>query len=240
MSDVLYIRHALRHFGHANIIKYCHRPFLGPKDKEELTRVGAWHNGEWKGEDSSRWRMSREAVEMMDEELLSQINSMVSPDDVLWHLGDFAMPGKSDYYRKCREYRDRIKCRNVYLIWGNHDDRSIRDLFTETYDLRMIAVPELGVKAILCHYAMAVWDGSHRGNIQLYGHSHSEAEPWMNQHMPTRRSIDVGVDNAYKLLGKFCPFTTDALEKLVIKKLGFHFDHHVPKMSQAPKEETLQ
>lgn len=229
------------HFGHANIIKYCHRPFLSERDKEELSRIGAWHDGNWKGEGSSNWRMTPEAVEMMDEELLKQINAVVGEKDILYHLGDFAMPARQFNYRdRCRYYRDRIKCRTVYLVWGNHDDRRIRDLFNETYDLKAISPPGMSAKIVLCHYAMAVWDGSHRGNLQLYGHSHSEAEPWLERTMTGRRSMDVGVDNAYKLVGAFRPFSLDEILTRLQKRPGFAFDHHVGKMANTPREEELQ
>ena len=42
-------------------------------------------------------------------------------------------------------------------------------------------IPGTDQSIVLCHYAMAVWDKSHRGNLMLYGHSHSEAEPWLEE-----------------------------------------------------------
>ena len=229
----------IRYFGHGNIIKYSKRPFLAEADKEELTRIGSWHDGNWKGEGASRWRMTREAVDMMDDELIYQINRMVGEDDWLFHLGDFAMPGKDSYYEKCCRYRDRINCNNIVLIWGNHDHRSIRDLFSETYDLKMISVDGMRERLVLCHYAMAVWDGSHRGNLHLYGHSHSEAEPWLDRTMLGRRSMDVGVDNAAKLLGAYRPFSLEEVKARLINNVGFAFDHHVSKMANTPTEEEL-
>jgi calcineurin-like phosphoesterase family protein len=58
----------------------------------------------------------------------------------------------------------------------------------------------------MCHYSMAAWDQSHRGSIQLYGHSHSTDEDRLDIIMPGRRSMDVGVDNAFKRVGEFRPF----------------------------------
>lgn len=228
------------HFGHGNIIKYCFRPFLSERDKEELSRIGAWHNGSWKGEGSSNWRMSDEAIEMMDEELLKQINDLVGENDTLWHLGDFAMPAKRhNHYYRTRYYRDRIKCRTVNLVWGNHDDRRTRDIFNDTFDLKEIGVDGLQNNVVLCHYAMAVWNKSHRGNLHLYGHSHSEAEPWLERTMTGRRSMDVGVDNAAKLLGAYRPFSVEEIKARLVTRVGFAFDHHVGKMANTPTEETL-
>ncbi len=216
------------HFNHGNIIKYSNRPFLSQKDKEELTRSGAWHDGVWKSSKSSRWRMTQEAVSLMDDTLINEINSIVGENDVLWHLGDFAFADKHNYYSTCRGYRDRIKCRNVNIIWGNHDDRKIRDLFNEAYDLKMVSLPNQTNRVVLCHYSLAIWDGSHRQNIHLYGHSHSEAEVSLESKFPGRRSMDVGVDNAAKLLGKYRPFTLEEIQNIMSVREGHNLgDHHI-------------
>jgi calcineurin-like phosphoesterase family protein len=73
------------HFGHANIIKYCNRPY---KD-----------------------------VSHMDDQLLKNINYWVEKDDILYHLGDFALGNKE----KIAAYLSRIVCKRNFLILGNHD-----------------------------------------------------------------------------------------------------------------------
>lgn len=228
------------HFGHGNIIKYCDRPFLAAADIEaKAANGGTWHTGEWKGRAASQWRITPEAIAMMDDTLINNINKTVGENDTLYHLGDFCMAGKHGIYEKCKYYRNRIKCRNIHFVWGNHDERVIRDLFSSNHDLFM-ATPN-GQQIVLCHYALAVWDKSHRGSWQLYGHSHSAAEPWMNANMVGRRSMDVGVDNAYKILGEFRPFSFEEIRKIMDAKEGFSFDHHIPKnAAQAgPKEEDV-
>lgn len=205
------------HFGHGNIIKYCNRPFLADADREALeANGGTWHNGNWKR--GSGWKMSREAVEMMDNTIIDAINAKVGTDDILWHLGDFAMPGKYRYERMCRYYRDRIHCQNIYLVWGNHDTRSIGDMFQRTHD--KVRIREQGVDIVLCHEAFAIWDKSHRGAWNLYGHSHAGAEKWLDQIMPGRRSMDVGVDNANKLLGEFRPFSFEEVYEIMKDRPG--------------------
>lgn len=169
----------------------------------------------------------------MDEHLIQQINACVGEGDILWHLGDFSMyshsKGKNNvYYYRCKGYRDRIKCKTVNIIWGNHDDRSIWDLFNENYALKELRIGKDRM-FVLCHYAMAIWNKSHRGAIHLYGHSHSMAEPWLNRNMPGRKSIDVGVDNAAKILGDYRPWSMDELVAHFDKQKGFWFDHHIPK-----------
>lgn len=189
------------HFGHRNIIKYSNRPFPD--------------------------------VEAMDDHLISQINAHVMEDDILWHLGDFSMyshsKGKNgSYYAACKKYRDKIKCQNVNIVWGNHDDDSIQDLFSEACHLKELRLENYPI-IVLCHYAMAIWNKSHRSAIHLYGHSHGMAEPWFNRNMPGRRAIDVGVDNTYKIIGDFRPWSIQELLSHFNNRKGYWFDHHVPK-----------
>ena len=59
----------------------------------------------------------------MDAAILSNLNRKVGEDDQLFFLGDFCIGGPE----KARQYRDRIVCRNVHFVEGNHD-RALRDL----------------------------------------------------------------------------------------------------------------
>jgi calcineurin-like phosphoesterase family protein len=70
---------------------------------------------------------------------------------------------------------------------------------------------------------MALWDGSHRGNVQLYGHSHANAEAKLDQMMPDRRSMDVGVDNAFRLLGEYRPFSLEEISQIMDDRNGILF-----------------
>ncbi len=88
---------------------------------------------------------------------------------------------------------------------------------------------------------MAVWNRSHRGAWQLYGHSHSGLEPWIDKALPGHRSMDVGVDNAYKILGEFRPFRFQEIGKIMKSRDGFFADHHGNKKSlvTGPTEESV-
>jgi calcineurin-like phosphoesterase family protein len=218
-------RTAIRYFGHGNIIKYCKRPFLTDYDKQGLSREGAWKDGAWINGQSSRWRMTEEAVWMMNNQIINNINDLVGENDTLWHLGDWAFAPKNDYYQRCRMYRDKIKCRNIYLVWGNHDHRTIGDLFNGTYDQHELYVGNQRV--IVNHYAMAAWNKSHRGSIQLFGHSHGGADTWLDSVMPGHRSMDVGVDVANRILGHYRPFSFEEIMTIMNKRTGHSIgDHH--------------
>ena len=164
------------HFGHANIIKYCARPFLtDPERQRALTDA------------RGPWRVSDDTVRRHDAGLLDAINSRVEQDDELWILGDFCW-GRFD---EAAHYRERIVCRNVHLVWGNHDHRSIEPVFTSCIEQGMITVE--GQPIWLNHYPARSWDRRFHGSWHLYGHVHGRlmAQDEANPAMLTR---DVGVD----------------------------------------------
>jgi calcineurin-like phosphoesterase family protein len=164
------------HLGHGTFIKLWHRPFLSPEETE-LLRRGT----------KGQWRVSEETVRRHDDALLDAVNSRVGADDVLWVLGDFCK-GRLD---QATRYRDRIRCRQVHLVWGNHDHPSIRPLFGEAIAQGMVQVE--GQDIWLNHYPMRSWNRSFYGSWHLYGHVHGRfsAQDAADDWMLTR---DVGVD----------------------------------------------
>jgi calcineurin-like phosphoesterase family protein len=222
------------HSGHGNIIKYCARnKFLADIDRAVLeSNGGKWHDGEWKGRGSSSWRISEESINNMDDTIIENINNTVGKDDILYHLGDFCFAPKNEYFEKASSYRKRINCKEIHFLFGNHDKPQIKGLFNSCHDILDINVN--GQKITLCHYAMLTWNGSHRGSICLYGHSHSNLEEYADKIMPGRRAMDVGIDNAAKLIGEYRPFSFDEIIQILSTKKGFSCDHH-----KGPTEEEL-
>jgi calcineurin-like phosphoesterase family protein len=226
------------HFHHGNIIKYCHRPFLCKSDQEALARLGRWHNGIWKGEGACNHKIDVESIRIMNDTLIANINKTVGEDDELWILGDFAFGSKGNYYNRCKEMRNRINCYRVNLVWGNHDEYGIGDLFEEVHERKYLNYN--GQLFVFDHYAPAIWRDSHRGAIALYGHSHSGAEGWLDQALGRgRRSMDVGIDNALLLLGEPRPFHLDEISEIMKDRPGHSIDHHVKVDPKTPREETL-
>lgn len=132
------------HYGHTNI--------CGPK-------VSSWKSG----------FRNFDRVEDMNDAIVNSYNEVLGENDILYHLGDWSFGGVDNISK----FRNRIKCKNIILIYGNHDHhirKSFRHLFKETYDFLERRIG--GHLFILNHYAQRVWNKSHHGSLHLYGHSH--------------------------------------------------------------------
>lgn len=70
------------------------------------------------------------------------------------------------------------------------------------------------------HYPHAFWPNSHNGAGHIYGHTHSHREITLDLALPGRRSMDIGVDYAKKLLGDYRPFELDYIANLLVTTPG--------------------
>ena len=163
------------HLDHANIIKFCNRPF---NDVEHMNKV-----------------------------LIDNINDAVESEDSLYILGDFCL-GNS---QKWRAFRNRIVCRDIILIRGNHDKQFPNSLFSRADNLitKVFDISWGGIPITLCHYAMRTWPASHFGSWHLYGHSHNSL-----YEDPTSLCFDVGVDG-----NDFKPYSLEDVENRMKPKV---------------------
>ncbi len=169
-------------------------------------------------------------VEKMNAAIVNNINSIVGQDDILIHLGDWSFGG----FENIEEFRNRILCKNIHLVLGNHDHHIRRDkggvksLFSSVQDYLMIdlRVNKTGKlvdrHTLICmHYPIASWDGMNNGNIHLHGHVH------LPKHLRVAdgKAMDVGVDGnnivpieIYEIL--------NIMHNQPIRKLTLPKDHH--------------
>lgn len=146
-------------------------------------------------------------VDEMNESLIVNYNSVVRPTDTVYHLGDVS-------FGKDKETETVLRRLNgsKHLIFGNHDKslRKNKDLLSKYFgsvnDYAEIDVN--GQKIILCHYSFRVWNKSHHGSWNLFGHSHGSLYD-----DPNLLSMDVGVDpNGYY------PISFEEVKKIMEKK----------------------
>ena len=130
-------------------------------------------------------------VRDMDESLIRAWNAVVNPDDVVYHLGDFAM-GLHDGDR-VRSIFSRLMGRK-FLILGNHDYQRqnrihpvIASLGWDQPPTQQLEITDDGQRVFLCHYPCRTWPGFLKGAWHFYGHTHGEMPHY-------HRSRDVGVD----------------------------------------------
>lgn len=144
------------HFGHANVIKYCKRPYS--------------------------------SVEEMDQALIANWNSTVSPVDTVFVLGDVFFCNKTRALEILPQLNG-VKC----LVHGNHDrvirkNAPIQTHFKHIYpDLHSQIID--GTFVVMCHYPLLTWDRRSHGSFMLHGHCHNTI-PFD----PTQKRLDVGVD----------------------------------------------
>ena len=146
-----------------------------------------------------------------DNYMIAQINRYVPPGDRLFILGDMA-------WHSVENYLDRMLCKDVHLIWGNHDKANYGKKFKTAEDVVEIKIGEH--KVFLSHYPHAYWPASHHGSFHLYGHCHRQREATLDAAFPGRRSLDVGVDNALQVLGEYRPFRDDEIVLILGSRPG--------------------
>ena len=169
-------------------------------------------------------------IEKMNTAIVNNINEVVGQDDILIHLGDWSFGG----YEQIREFYDRLICKNIHLILGNHDTHieknreNIQDLFLSVSHYNTLEYKNrsgITHKFVLCHYPICSWHDMKKGVYHLFGHLHT---PKQNKIM-TGRSMDVGMDG-----NDLKPYNIDdIIRKLSGRPIAFNTlkdDHHLDDM----------
>lgn len=175
-------------------------------------------------------------VSIQDEHLLQQINQYVKKEDRLYILGDFAMVSKGS---EAKAIRDKIVCRDVRLVLGNHErctPGAYAKVFQQVGDIleyRWGDSPDQMV--VLSHYPLAAWNHSFRGSYNFYSHLHNKCEPLFDHMFPHRRSIDVGVDNSFRLNGEYRPFLLTEILNLLKERRGHSPDRRSFRITRCEK-----
>lgn len=184
MSDILITSD--EHYGHEQIIQYVNRPFTSVE----------------------------ESIETMIERHNKKVPN--NRNYVTVHVGDLFWHTLTE--EKAIEILSRLHGGHAF-IYGNHDELIEQSRTLQT-KFRWIAGQnkESGIRILnwnkhkitLCHYAMHVWDRSHKGSWMLFGHSHGE--------LTVRgKSFDIGVD-----CHNFEPWTLEEIEVEMEKRPQGH------------------
>jgi calcineurin-like phosphoesterase family protein len=182
----------------------------------------------WEG--ASNLTREFNSLDHMNDTLVNNINNMVGEDDILIHLGDFSFGG----FEKIQEFRDRIVCKNIHLVLGNHDHHiernkeNVQSLFSSVQNYLRLEVRKPVSKTMMekftfvcMHYPIASWHDMNIDVIHLHGHVH--LPPHLR--IADGKAMDVGVDgNGMEPLS--LNEVLSIMEKQPIKKLALPKDHH--------------
>ena len=129
----------------------------------------------------------------MNEKLIANWNAKVKPEDIVYHLGDFAFRGANMNLDRIIEFYNRLNGKKILII-VNHD----LDWIDKVADkLEYKPVDYLEIKdgndiVVLCHYPIEDWDGKHHGTMHVHGHIHGRD---IISHLPNRFNAGVDVRN---------------------------------------------
>lgn len=145
------------------------------------------------------------SVQEMDDTMIENWNNVVGPDDIVYHLGDFAL-GRGSYMQNVLDICSVLNGKKI-LIYGNHDYPKRLRLMTPFEEMHHVLFRRFGdLEIFMSHYAHRVWNKSHRGSIHLYAHSHGTLEE-------IGFSKDVGVDS-----NNFTPLSLKSIEEWYERK----------------------
>lgn len=152
----------------------------------------------WNKESGNNFRIFN-SLDTMNDRLVAGINASVGQDDILFHLGDWSFGG----FESIRQFRDRLVCKNIHLILGNHDQHiarnkdDVQEIFSSVHNmLDLIVKWNVGTptqdeaKFMLMHFPIASWDNLARSVIHLHGHVHLPK----HRRIGPGKMMDVGVD----------------------------------------------
>ena len=165
-------------------------------------------------------------IEKMNESILNGINWNVGQDDILICLGDWSFGG----FEYIEEFRNRIVCKNVHLVLGNHDHHiernkgNIQKLFTSVSHYETLVIDKKTFR--LFHYPIQSWNGMNEGDIHLHGHVHLPS----NRKFGQGKKMDVGIDGhpefrPYNVMREIVPI----MDKRDVKSDMLN-DHHVERL----------
>lgn len=136
-------------------------------------------------------------AEEMNETIIANWNSVVAPDDHVFHLGDFCFGGAAEWTKILNRLNGKI-----HLIIGNHDMKNLRQGFIKRFEevvmQRHILIDNHSI--YLNHYPFLCFCGAYKYDTwQLFGHVHTSENMTgldtsrLQYLYPTQ--YDVGVDN---------------------------------------------
>ena len=105
--------------------------------------------------------------------IIKQMNKLVTPQDTVYHIGDFALTKNIDNINKvCNRLNG-----NWIHVLGNHDnEKLLSSAFIGTRHKIVSPLYNLiynGLTIVLCHFPIESWNKKHYNSLHLFGHLHT-------------------------------------------------------------------
>jgi len=110
----------------------------------------------------------------MNQVMVNNWNSVVTEEDIVYHLGDFAYKTSAS---TIRHIFSSLKG-TIIFIKGNHDGMTLKTnkkhpRFNSVHDI--LELEYNGKLFILCHYPIESWKNKNKASIHLHGHTHGNS-----------------------------------------------------------------
>ena len=147
-----------------------------------------------------------------DSEITQNILSVLSPGNNLYCLGDFSFKKDVAFFKY---FFDELLKKKVNFHWieGNHDKINFNHkAIAFKGSIKDIIIQDQPIT--LCHYPMYVWNKSHRGAWQLFGHIHKNdftdnIFPYEN----LGKQLNVNIE-----FNNFMPYSFQQIKEIMNKK----------------------
>jgi calcineurin-like phosphoesterase family protein len=140
-------------------------------------------------------------ADLMNNRMFENWNSVVSPEDEVYHLGDVGCWFKDNSW--IEEYVSKLNGK-LRLIPGNHDKKLLQQLkryfqiLDPIHNIRYKSEEAGDIGIVLSHYPIWSWEGMFHGSLHGYGHTHNDINEL------AKGAIHVGVDT-----NNFTPLSID-------------------------------
>lgn len=167
-----------QHFGHNNVINFCHRPWKFLSDMEKAL-VDRWN--EVVGKNDIVFMLGDFTL-TKDKTIIPKIIKSLNAASIYVVLGNH---DTAEDFKKCDK---RVKIlSDITTVWISGWDEQ---------------KPQKEVELVLSHFPLATWSHFWRGVVNLHGHIHSGPgkfgevdNPGIDLHLKPNLTYDVGVDN---------------------------------------------
>lgn len=161
------------------------------------------------------------SVEEMNQKLIDNWNYVVKPNDIVYHLGDFAFCHYLQFVSLLKQLNG-----NINIVLGNHDKMIIKKqvhLVTAKLVNTINNYFELNIlnkKFILFHFPLRSWNKKHHNSYHLYGHVHGNMDSQLYG-----KSMDVGVDSKL-ITQEYRPLHIEEIITYLDTQVDINIDHH--------------